>query len=253
MYSREPRRSAPSPMSLPNFVASTTWSRRPCERVADDRLAGAGAVDVGGVEERDAGLDRRVDDGVRSGLVDAPAEVVAAQADHADFQRPEGAGAHCGTVPIGSEAMRYWEDFAVGDVTELGEIAVTAEEIIAFAEQYDPQPFHIDPAAAEDGPFGGLIASGWHTAALFMSLFVRGILLDSASMGSPGIEQLRWTAPVRPGDRLHARVTVTDSQPSSTNPKRGTIFTTSEVFNQDDVLVMTMQARGFFARRPTST
>ena len=145
--------------------------------------------------------------------------------------------------------MRYWEDFAVGDVTELGEVDVTEEEIVAFAERYDPQPFHVDPVAAREGPFGGLIASGWHTGALFMGLFVRGVLLDSASMGSPGIEHVRWTAPVRPGDRLSARVTVTDSQPSATNPKRGTIFTTSEVFNQDGVLVMTMQARGFFARR----
>ena len=145
--------------------------------------------------------------------------------------------------------MRYWEDFAVGDVTELDEVVVTEAEIIEFAERYDPQPFHIDPAAAKDGPFGGLIASGWHTAAVFMSIFVRGILLDSASMGSPGVDQLRWTAPVRPGDRLRGRVTVTDAQPSATNPKRGTIFTTSEVFNQDDVLVMRMQARGFFARR----
>jgi acyl dehydratase len=145
--------------------------------------------------------------------------------------------------------MRYWEDFSVGDVTELGHVDVTEAEIVEFAERYDPQPFHIDPAAAEDGPFDGLIASGWHTAALFMGLFVRGILLDSASMGSPGVEQVRWTAPVRPGDRLTGRVTVTDSQPSSTNPKRGTVFTTSEVFNQDGVLVMTMQARGFFARR----
>lgn len=144
--------------------------------------------------------------------------------------------------------MRYWEDFEVGDVTELGEVEVTEEEIVAFAERYDPQPFHVDAAAAEDGPFGGLIASGWHTAALFMGLFVRGILLDSASMGSPGVEQLRWTAPVRPGDRLRARVTVTDAQPSSTNPMRGTVFTASEVFNQDGVLVMTMQARGFFAK-----
>jgi acyl dehydratase len=150
--------------------------------------------------------------------------------------------------------MRYWEDFAVGDVTELGAIDVTEHEIVEFAERYDPQPFHIDPVAARDGPFGGLVASGWHTTALFMGLFVRGILLDSASMGSPGIESLRWTAPVRPGDRLTGRVTVTDSQPSSTNPQRGTIFTTSEVFNQHGVLVMTMQARGFFARRPpTST
>jgi acyl dehydratase len=145
--------------------------------------------------------------------------------------------------------MRYWEDFAVGDVTELGHVDVTEAEIVEFAERYDPQPFHIDPAAAEGGPFHGLIASGWHTAALFMGLFVRGILLDSASMGSPGVEQLCWTAPVRPGDRLTGRVTVTDSQPSSTNPKRGTVFTTSEVFNQDGVLVMTMRARGLFARR----
>jgi acyl dehydratase len=149
--------------------------------------------------------------------------------------------------------MRYWEDFAVGDMTELGEVSVTETEIVEFAERYDPQPFHIDPIAAEDGPFNGLIASGWHTAALFMGLFVRGILLDSASMGSPGVEQLRWTAPVRPGDRLTGRVTVTDTQPSSTNPGRGTVFTTSEVFNQDGVLVMTMQARGFFARRPKPT
>jgi acyl dehydratase len=145
--------------------------------------------------------------------------------------------------------MRRYEDFTVGDVTELGEVDVTEEEIVAFAERYDPQPFHVDPVAAKDGPFGGLIASGWHTGALFMGLFVRGVLLDSAAMGSPGIEQVRWTAPVRPGDRLSARITVTDTQPSATNPKRGTIFTTSEVFNQDGVLVMTMQARGFFARR----
>jgi acyl dehydratase len=149
--------------------------------------------------------------------------------------------------------MRYWEDFKVGDVTELGTVDVTEEEIVAFAERYDPQPFHVDPVAAERGPFGGLIASGWHTGALFMGLFVRGVLLDSAAMGSPGIEQVRWTAPVRPGDRLSARITVTGSQPSATNPQRGTIFTTSEVFNQDGVLVMTMQARGFFARKATST
>ncbi len=108
--------------------------------------------------------------------------------------------------------MRYWEDFAVGDVTELGSVDVTEREIVEFAERYDPQPFHVDPEAAVDGPFGGLIASGWHTAALFMGLFVRGILLDAASMGSPGVEQLRWTAPVRPGDRLTGRVTVTDAR-----------------------------------------
>jgi acyl dehydratase len=149
--------------------------------------------------------------------------------------------------------VRYFEDFAVGDVTQLGTVDVSEAEIIEFAKRFDPQPFHIDPEAAKDGPFGGLIASGWHTAAMFMGMFVRTILLDSASMGSPGVEELRWTAPVRPGDTLTARVTVTDVQPSSTNPKRGTVFTTSEVFNQNGELVATMKARGFFGRRPTST
>jgi acyl dehydratase len=145
--------------------------------------------------------------------------------------------------------MRHFEDFKVGDVTEIGPVSVSEAEIIDFAERFDPQPFHIDPEAAKSSPFGGLIASGWHTTALFMGMFVRGILLDSASLGSPGVEAIRWTAPVRPGDTLTGRVTITDVQPSETNPKRGTVFTTSEVFNQDGERVMTLKARGFFARR----
>jgi acyl dehydratase len=146
--------------------------------------------------------------------------------------------------------VRYWEDFSVGDATELGEVEVTRDEIVEFAQRFDPQPFHVDEQAAANGPFGGLVASGWHTAALFMGLFVRGILLDSASMGSPGVEELRWTAPVRPGDRLTARVTVTGLQESSRRPDRGTVFTTSEVLNQDGAVVMTLKARGYFGRRP---
>lgn len=145
--------------------------------------------------------------------------------------------------------MRYWEDFQVGDVTELGPIGVSEAEIVEFAERFDPQPFHVDAEAARSTPFGGLIASGWHTAALFMGMFVREILLDSASLGSPGVEEIRWAAPVRPGDRLSARVTIVDSQPSSTNPARGTVITENEVRNQDGVTVMTLKARGFFARR----
>jgi acyl dehydratase len=145
--------------------------------------------------------------------------------------------------------MRHWEDFQVGEVTEVGPVTVSEDEIIAFAERYDPQPFHVDPEAAEAGPFGGLIASGWHTTALFMGMFVRAILLDSASLGSPGVEEIRWTAPVRPGDTLTARVTVDRVEESKTNPSRGTVFTTSEVFNQDGTLVMRLKARGFFARR----
>ena len=148
--------------------------------------------------------------------------------------------------------MRHWEDFTPGDVTEIGPVTVSEQEIVEFARRYDPQYFHIDQAAAEKGPFGGLIASGWHTASLFMGMFVRAILLDTTSMGSPGIDELRWLAPVRPGDTLHGRVTVDDVQESSKDPGRGTVFTTSEVFNQDGVLVMRLRARGFFARRTSA-
>ena len=146
--------------------------------------------------------------------------------------------------------MRYFEDFSVGEVTEVGPVTVSEAEIVEFASRYDPQPFHVDPQAAKASPFGGLIASGWHTTALFMGMFVRGILSESASLGSPGVEEIRWTAPVRPGDTLRARSTVTDARPSSKDSGRGTIFTTNEVFNQDGTLVMTLRARGFFARRP---
>ena len=145
--------------------------------------------------------------------------------------------------------MRYFEDFAVGEVTELGSVSVSEEEIVEFASRYDPQPFHVDPEAAKTSPYGGLIASGWHTTALFMGMFVRAILLDAASLGSSGVEEIRWTAPVRPGDTLTARSTITDVQASQTNPARGTVFTTNEVFNQHGQLVMTLKARGFFARR----
>jgi len=146
--------------------------------------------------------------------------------------------------------VRYFEDFSVGEVTEVGPVTVSEAEIVEFASRYDPQPFHVDPQAAKASPFGGLIASGWHTTALFMGMFVRGILSESASLGSPGVEEIRWTAPVRPGDTLRARSTVTDARPSSKDSGRGTIFTTNEVFNQDGTLVMTLRARGFFARRP---
>jgi acyl dehydratase len=144
----------------------------------------------------------------------------------------------------------WFEDFQVGDVSEFGPVTVTAAEIVEFAERYDPQPFHLHADAGAATPYGGLIASGWHTAALYMGMFVRGVLLDSASLGSPGVEELRWLAPVRPGDELRGRSTVADARASSTNPRRGTVFTTHEVVNQDGTVVMTMKARGFFARRP---
>jgi acyl dehydratase len=146
--------------------------------------------------------------------------------------------------------MRYWEDFQVGEVAELGSVTVTEDEIVEFATRFDPQPFHVDPEAARESPFGGLIASGWHTAAIYMGLFVRGVLEGTASLGSPGVEELRWLAPVRPGDTLRGRTTITDVQPSSTTPGRGTIFGSHELVNQDGVVVMRFRSRGFIARRP---
>ena len=146
--------------------------------------------------------------------------------------------------------MRWFEDFEVGEATEAGPVTVTAEEIVEFATRFDPQPFHVDVEAAARSPYGGLIASGWHTVALFMGMYVRGMLLAAASLGSPGVEELRWLAPVRPGDELRGRSTITDLQPSATNPRRGTVFSTNEVLNQEGTVVMTMMARGFLERRP---
>ncbi|MEJ7799923.1 MAG: MaoC/PaaZ C-terminal domain-containing protein, partial [Ilumatobacter sp.] len=105
----------------------------------------------------------------------------------------------------------YFDDFAVGDVFELGEIEVTEFDIVEFATKYDPQPFHIDVDAAEASPFGGLIASGWHTGSMYMRLLVDGLLQDSSSQGASGIEDMRWLAPVRPGDTLRARYEVVEA------------------------------------------
>ena len=143
----------------------------------------------------------------------------------------------------------YFEDFEEGQVFELGEKVVTREEIVAFATEFDPQPFHVDEEAAEGSAFGGLVASGWHTAAVFMRLYVDAILSRAASMGSPGVEELRWLRPVRPGDALSARLTVLDAIPSASRPGRGTVYLVSEVHNGRGEKVMTMKARGLFARR----
>ena len=146
--------------------------------------------------------------------------------------------------------MLYFEDIDAGQVLEFGGHTVTRDEIVAFAREYDPQSFHLDEQAAADGPFGGLVASGWHTAALFMRMYVDAILSRAASMGSPGVEELRWTKPVRPGDTLRGRARVLEAKASSTNPERGTIRSKLECLNQDGELVMTMLARGFIRRRP---
>ena len=146
----------------------------------------------------------------------------------------------------------YFEDFEEGQVFELGEKTLTRDEIVAFAREFDPQPFHVDEEAAKDSAFGGLIASGWHTAAIFMRLYVDAVLRRAESMGSPGVEELRWLKPVRPGDTLSARLTVLDAVPSASRPGRGTVYLISEVFNSRGEKVMSMKARGLFARRDGS-
>ena len=141
-----------------------------------------------------------------------------------------------------------FEDFEPGQVYELGSRTVTEDEIVDFARQWDPQPFHVDPEAAKESVFGGLIASGWQTGAMWMRLYVDS-MLGSAARGSPGIEELRWLAPVRPGDTLTGRLTVLETTPSATKPDRGTIRIRGEMVNQDGVTVMSMISRGHFGRR----
>lgn len=145
--------------------------------------------------------------------------------------------------------MLYLDDFEAGQTIELGSRSVTKEEIIAFAEQYDPQPFHIDEDAAADTIYGGLIASGWHTVSLFMRLLVDGLLSNAASMGSPGVDEVRWHKPVRPGDTLTAKGIVHEVVPSRSKPDRGILRTTYEMYNQHGDRVLSMKGVGMFGRK----
>lgn len=137
---------------------------------------------------------------------------------------------------------RYFEDYVPGLTVDCGSFTMNEADIIAFAKEYDPQPFHVDPAAAKDGPYGGLIASGWHTMALMMRLFVDNYLSSVASLASPGVDELRWLKPVRPGDTLRIRVTVTEARRSRSKPDRGIVRTLIEVLNQRGETVSTMNA-----------
>jgi acyl dehydratase len=145
-------------------------------------------------------------------------------------------------APLPTLAERRFEDYRPGLVVEAGSLAVDEAEIVDFARRYDPQPFHVDPVQAAAGPFGGLVASGWHSAALMMRLLVEHVLPPVASLGSPGIDELRWLQPVRPGDHLTLRVTVLDAQRSRSKPDRGLLRLLLEVFNQRQSLVMTVKA-----------
>ena len=145
--------------------------------------------------------------------------------------------------------MKYYEDIAVGDTEEFGEYHVTKEEIIEFASQYDPQPFHTDEEAAKESAFGELVASGWHTAAICMRLLVDNMMDKRASMGARGVDELRWRQPVRPGDTIHLRTEVVDKRRSESDPGRGYVDNKMEGLNQDGEVVISWVGLGMVAVR----
>jgi acyl dehydratase len=147
---------------------------------------------------------------------------------------------------------RYFEDYRPGFVGEYGSITVSQEEVIEFARRFDPQEFHTDPIRAARGPFGGLIASGWHTSSLMMRLYADHFVSKVAGLGSPGIDELRWTRPVRPGDTLSIRVTILEARRSSSKPDRGLVRVQIEVLNQDKEVVMSLKAMTLFLCRKGS-
>ena len=151
---------------------------------------------------------------------------------------------------MSEKKFKYWfEDFPVGMAVEMAGPTLTRESILEYARRYDPQPFHVDEAAAKESIYGGLIASGWQTVSLVMRMICDAYLLEAASLGSPGVNEVRWLKPVRPGDTIRLRMRVLESKPSTSKPDRGTVLHRWEVFNQKDELVLTMEGYGMFRRR----
>ena len=145
---------------------------------------------------------------------------------------------------------RWFEDYVVGASYDFGSVTVSEDDIVGFARQYDPQPIHTDPAWAAEGPFHGLIASGIQTVAVVMRMYVDHYISRVASLASPGVDELRWVRPLRPGDELRMRVTVAAARVSASKPERGLVHTKVEGFNQDDEPVVGFVAMNFLARRP---
>lgn len=143
----------------------------------------------------------------------------------------------------------YWEDFHVGERIQIGEKRIEKDEIVEFASKYDPQSFHVDEEVAKTSKFGGLIASGWHTCSIVMRMMCDAYLLESASLGSPGLDNIKWLKPVRPGDTLRAFRTVLETRASKSKPDIGVVKTLWEVLNQKDETVLTMEGYGMFYRR----
>jgi acyl dehydratase len=143
----------------------------------------------------------------------------------------------------------YWEDFTPGRVFETATRTLSEEDIVRFAREYDPQSYHTDAEAARNSPFGGLIASGWQTAAVGMRLMCDGYLLETSCVGSPGLDELRWLKPVRPGDTLRLRTTVIEATPSARQANRGTVLFRWEILNQNGEVALLMVGRQLFLRR----
>ena len=148
-----------------------------------------------------------------------------------------------------ADILYFWEDMAVGQIRDLGTISPTREEIIAFASQFDPQPFHLDDAAGEASVFGGLCASGWHTCAMAMRLMVTNFLQQTSSLGSPGLEHIQWKKPVYPNDTLRLQTTVLETKPMGRRPDVGMTRNLWEMFNQHGDKVLHMEGWGMFRRR----
>jgi acyl dehydratase len=144
---------------------------------------------------------------------------------------------------------RFFEDYVAGSVYEFGTVKVEENEIIEFARRYDPQPFHTDPVAARATQFGGVIASGWHTAGMAMKLLVENYIPHGSSLGSPGVDELRWHSPVRAGDILSVRVTIVETKPSESKPDRGLLRSFVEVLNQRRAVVTSWRGMAVLLRR----
>jgi acyl dehydratase len=146
--------------------------------------------------------------------------------------------------------QRFFEDYQAGSIYEFGTIAVTEAEITEFARRYDPQYFHLDPAKAAASEFGGIIASGFHTAGLAMRLYVDHYLSHVASLASPGCDEIRWPTPLRPGATVRIRITILESRYSRSKPDRGIVRSRVEALNQKDDVVLSMNVVSILARRP---
>lgn len=156
------------------------------------------------------------------------------------------------TTGAAASGGRWFEDYAVGVAYALGTVTLDRASIVEFATRYDPQPFHVDDEAARASPYGGLIASGWQTASMMMSVVADGYLSPQSSLGSPGVDDVRWLRPVRPGDTLSVSATPIESTPSRSRPDRGLVRTRIEVRNAAGEPVMTMVAMNLIRRRPAA-